>query len=109
MPKLVRALSFRAALDQKLAAITRAFGSASEGARQCGVSYRTFTRWKGETYPSTSLLQKIDDVYVMAIELLNDPELIRKRKETSKKIKSIAAKLRLSHSAVKALQAEGLY
>lgn len=108
MPKLVRALSFRAALDQKLVTIVRALGSGAEGARQCGVTYRTWSRWK-YAYPTTPLLQKVDDVYAMAVELLNDPELMKKRKATSKKIKSLAGKLKLSHDTVRLLQAEGLY
>jgi hypothetical protein len=108
MPKVTRALSFRAALDQKLVTIVRAFGSGAEGARQCGVTYRTWTRWK-YAYPNTPLLPKVDEVYAMAVELLNDPELMRKRRKTSKKIKSLAGKLNLSFDTVKLLQAEGLY
>jgi hypothetical protein len=108
MPKLVRALTFRAALDQKLVTIARAFGSAAEGARQCGVTYRCFARWK-TGFPAAALLQKIDDVYAMAVELLNDPELMRKRRATSKKIVSLAIKLRLSRKTVQLLQEQGLY
>jgi hypothetical protein len=108
MPKLVRALSFRAALDQKLVTIVRAFGSQSEGARQCGVCIRTFRRWKS-SYPNTPVMPKVDEVYAMAVELLNDPGLMRQRRKTSKKIKSLAGKLKLSHEAVRLLQAEGLY
>jgi hypothetical protein len=108
MPKLVRALSFRAALDQKLVTIARAFGSGSEGARQCGTSYRVFARWRTH-FPSAQFLQKIDDVYAMAVELLNDPELMRKRRATSKKIVSLAIKLRLSRKTVQQLQEQGLY
>lgn len=108
MPKHVRALSFRAALDQKLVAIARAFGSASEGARQCGVTYRTFARWKNG-FPQSSYLGKIDEAYAMAVELLNDPELMKKRRATSKKIVSLAIKLRLSRKTVQQLQEQGLY
>jgi hypothetical protein len=108
MPKLVRALSFRAALDQKLVTIVRAFGSASEGARQCGVDCRTFRRWRA-AYPTTPLLQKVDDVYAMAVEILNDPELLKKRRKTSKEIASLSRKLKLSEECVRLLKAEGLY
>lgn len=107
--KIQRALSFRTALDQKLNVIIRAFGTATEGAKQVGVALRSFNRWRAGNFPEAGMLQRIDEVYAMAIELLNDPELMKKRAKASKEIKSIAAKLGLSHAAVKALKAEGLY
>lgn len=110
MRKVERALTFRVALDQKLYAIVQAFGSSAEGARQCKVAGRSFNRWRsGESYPTTGMLTRVDEVYAMAVELLNDPELMRQRRKTTRKIRRIAGKLRLSHEAVKQLQAEGLY
>jgi hypothetical protein len=110
MPKFVRALSFHAALDQKLVTIIRGFGSASEGARQCKVTLRTLNRWRSrEAYPTTGMFSNVDDAYAMAIELLNNPELMKQRKAAAKTVKSLATKLRLSHNTVRLLQAEGLY
>jgi hypothetical protein len=110
MPKFTRGLSFWTALDQKLVAIARGFGSASEGARQCKVTLRTFNRWRSrEAYPATSLFSNVDDAYVMAIELLNNPELLKERKAARKTVRGLATKLGLSHAAVRLLQAEGLY
>lgn len=107
--KIQRALTFRAALDQKLNVIAKAFGSNSEGARQIGVSDRIVRYWRTGRYPASKILPKVDEVYAMAVEILNDPELLRKRQETSKKIRSLSKKLNLSEATVKLLQAEGLY
>jgi hypothetical protein len=110
MPKFTRGLSFWTALDQKLVAIARGFGSASEGARQCKITLRTFNRWRARTaYPTKGMFSNVDDAYAMAIEILNDPELMKKRKETTRTIRGLATKLRLSHNTVRLLQAEGLY
>jgi hypothetical protein len=109
VPKLERALSFRAALDHKLVTIVRAFGSVAEGARQCKVGVRSFHRWRNGHFPVGKHLVGIDEAYAMAVELLNDPELLKSRRETSKKIHALASKLKLSHKTVELLQKEGLY
>jgi hypothetical protein len=109
MPKLVRAPSFRAALDHKLVTIIQAFGSAYEGARQCKVNIRSFNWWRSGHFPSGPFLAGIDEAYAMAVELLNNPELLKARRKASKEIVSLSKKLKLSEATVKLLKAEGLY
>lgn len=107
--KIERALTFRAALDQKLNAIIRAFGTATEGAKQCKVSLRAFNHWRAGYFPTSALLRNIDEAYAMAVELLNDPELIKRREKTEHEIRCIARKLKLTEGAARKLRAEGLY
>lgn len=106
---LKRAPTFRVALDHKLETLRRAFGSSSEAARQCKVGLRTFNRWRAGHFPEAAVLPKVDEAYAMAVEILNDPQLLKKRKETSKEIHRLASKLHLSADTVRLLQAEGLY